>query len=325
MKSKLINIYTINQYLSGKVHLGTKKQFWNVLIKNFLFGSRNGLLFYDIKKTLPFYRRVFSFLKATFENHQICLFVGSHDYVSPLIRYLAINLNQYSITNKWVGGTLTNWLKIRPYIKFLYRTTVSKIRNKFILRTEKKIEQKLFQYTKMKNLFFGVESMPSLPNLIILFEKDVTSYPLKEAFKLMIPIIKTVNTNHSSFFVSYPLFGNDFLIDSIYFQSNLILQAMKDGLYMKRLFFIKKSLGYILKLKKNKKDTIMQISNFDSYLSSKFQTFFRLNRNYQSIAERLLLKKYAFIFHLNQKEEKRKKALKKIKLQKNKLKNKKSF
>ena len=299
MNSKNLNIYTINQYLFGKVHLGTKKCFWNVLVKNFLFGSRNGLLFFDIKKVLPFYRRVFSFIKKTVQNHQICLFIGSHDYVSPLIRYLAINLHQHSITNKWVGGTLTNWLRIRPYIKFLYRTTVAKIRKKFILRTDKKIEQKIFQYTKMKNLFFGIESMPSIPNLIVIFENETDSYPLKEAFKLMIPLIKSVNTNQSGSFISYPLFGNDFLIDSIYFHCNLVLQAMKDGLYVKRLFFIKKSVNYLLKFKKDKKYKIMQIARFDSYISRKFKSFFRLNRNYHNIAERLLLKKYAFIFNLN--------------------------
>ena len=137
-----------------------------------------------------------------------------------------LNSNQYSISKKWVGGTLTNWLKIRPYIRFLYSTTIAKIRKKFILRTEKKIQQKISQYLKMKGLLQGIESMSALPNIVIILEKDEFSYPLKEAYKLMIPIITIVNTNQSGFFIAYPFFGNDFLMDTLYFYCNLILRIV---------------------------------------------------------------------------------------------------
>ena len=262
-------------------------------------------LFFNLKKTIPFFRRNLHFLKKSTQNHYCMLFIGSHDYVTGLIRYMALNSNQHSISKKWVGGTLTNWLKIRPYVRFLYSTTIAKIRKKFILRTEKKIEQKFDQYLKMKALLQGIEAMPALPNLVVILEKEEFSYPLKEAYKLMIPIITIVNTNQSGFFIAYPFFGNDFLMDTLYFYSNLILESLKEGLFLRRLFFIKTNLEFILELKENTKNMLYRLSRFDQYMSHHFNTFFRLFRDYKSYATRNLLKKYGFIFQLNQKTNKK--------------------
>ena len=302
---KNLNIHSINQLLSVKAHLGTNVRLWNILNKNFIFGSRNEFLFFNLKKTIPFFRRTLHFLKKSTQNHYCILFIGSHEYVTGLICYLSLNSNQYSISKKWVGGTLTNWLKIRPYIRFLYSTTIAKIRKKFILRTEKKIQQKISQYLKMKGLLQGIESMSALPNIVIILEKDEFSYPLKEAYKLMIPIITIVNTNQSGFFIAYPFFGNDFLMDTLYFYCNLILESLKNGLYLRRLFFIKNSIPFIINIKKDRVKLNLRLSRFNTYLSTQFKLFYRLFRNYKSYSSISLFKKYSFIFQLNQKTTKK--------------------
>jgi small subunit ribosomal protein S2 len=303
INTKKTNIVTINQLLNSYVHIGNKVSKWNPLIKNFLFGIRHGVHFFDLKKIMPYIKRTLFFLSMATKNHQIIFFVGSHPLVTVLIKFISINTKQPSISRKWVGGTLTNWLKIKPYVKFLYNTNIEKIKKKFVLRTEKKIEQKIVQYLKMKYLLSGIERMPSIPNIVIILEKETDSYPLLEAFKLMLPIVSIINSNSSGLGISYPLIGNDYIFDSLFFYSSLILQSIKTGFDLKRLSFLNLTLPFIIKLKeKSKKNKLLKKTNFNKYLYKKFFIFFRNYRTYQSLAIKRLLRKYCYILNLRKKE-----------------------
>jgi small subunit ribosomal protein S2 len=272
--------FTINQLLFVQAHLGNKISKWNPLTKSFIFGSRHGVHFFDLKQTTPYLKRVLFLLTKATTNHQIILFIGPHPFVSVLVKFLARNTRQSSISRKWVGGTLTNWLKIRPYVRFLYRTNIAQIRKKFVLKTEKKIEQKIAQYLKMKYLLSGIENMPTLPNLVVIFEKEASiseKFPFLEAHTLMIPIISIVNTGPRS------IFGNDYLFDSLFFFGNLMLQAIRCGLIQKRLIFLK----FYLKIKKSQGKIRPK--------ALKIRTFFRVYRSYKLLALKRALRYFIYI------------------------------
>ena len=127
------------QILLIQIYAVSKRLFLNKMISSLLFGSRHGVSFFDLKKTLPFTKRALSFLKKATLNHSVILLIGSHTLIIALVWYLSVNTSHYSISNKWVGVTLTNWTLIKKYVKFLYTTTIAQIRKKFILRIEKKI------------------------------------------------------------------------------------------------------------------------------------------------------------------------------------------
>jgi small subunit ribosomal protein S2 len=288
---KNIKTFTINQLLFVQAHFGNKTSKWNPLIKSFLFGSRHGVHFFDLKLVMPYLKRVLFFLTKATTNHQILLFIGAHPFVSVLIQFLAINTKQSSISRKWVAGTLTNWLRIKPYVRFLYRTNITQIRKKFILRTEKKIEQKIIQYLKMKYLLSGIERMPSIPNILILLEKEKESYPLLESFKLMIPVISIINTGpQSGGKVSYPVFGNDFLFDSLFFFGNLFLQAVKEGVLKRRLLFLQRFWFPSLKLRSQ----FLKLPN-EKILLKNFKIFFRIYKNYKTLALKRIIRKSMYL------------------------------
>ncbi len=147
------------QILLIQIYAVSKRLFLNKMISSLLFGSRHGVSFFDLKKTLPFTKRALSFLKKATLNHSVILLIGSHTLIIALVWYLSVNTSHYSISNKWVGVTLTNWTLIKKYVKFLYTTTIAQIRKKFILRIEKKImlvfnplEQ--FQVDSLFNFFY---------------------------------------------------------------------------------------------------------------------------------------------------------------------------
>ena len=228
--------FTTLQLISVKAHIGNKTSQWNPLTKGFLFGSRLGIHIFDLRQVIPYYRRALYFISRATRNHQVILFVGTNPLVSLLIKFLSSYCGQSSLSRRWVAGTLTNWLRLKPYIKFLYTTSLVRIRERFTLRTEKKIEQKIVQYLKMKHTVLGLERMTTLPNLVIFLEPNPG---LREAQGLMIPVIGITSSGpYSPLGVHYPLFGNDHLFDTLFFYTNIILQAMAKGLLDRRLHFM---------------------------------------------------------------------------------------
>lgn len=274
---KLSSKVTILQLLHVQAHIGNKTSKWNPFTKSFLFGSRFNLHLFDLKQTSPFLKRTLFFLSNATKNHQVFLFVGDHPIVNVLVTLLAESTLQSSISRKWVAGTLTNWLKIRPYVKFLYTTNITKIRKKFVLRTEKKIEQKIVQYLKMKFLLAGIERMSSLPNIVVLFEKEKNSYPLMEAFHLMLPVVSILSSGpKSGVGVTFPVFGNDYLFETLFFYANLILQAVRLGTTQRRLEFL-------------------QLTSSQKPKKTKNLNFFRIYRDYKALALKRSLRKLLYI------------------------------
>ena len=274
--NRLQHIYKVNQLLEVNAHIANKTSQWNPITKDYLFGSRLGILIFDIEPILPYYRRALFFLSRATRNHHIILFVGTNPLVSLLIKFLASHCGQSSLSRHWVAGTLTNWLRLKPYIKFLYTTSLSKIREKFTLRTEKKIEQKIVQYLKMKHTVIGLERMSTLPNLLIFLEPN---NGLKEAQGLMIPLIGIVSSGpFSPIGVHYPIFGNDHLFETIFFYTSIMLQAMAKGLHERRLLFMHHT-NYL-----DTPDTVEGLARFvGSY------------RSYKGLALKRLLRRWTYI------------------------------
>lgn len=301
IKKKYIETLTINQLLLAKTHIGLKKQKWNPLIKSFLFGARHGVHFFDLKLTIPFLRRALSFVQSATQNHDRILFVGSHFMIIGLITFLTKHTFQHSITKKWVCGTLTNWKRMRPYIRFLYTTTIDRIRLKWILRTEKKVALRIKQYIKMKNLFEGIEYLNALPNLVVLLERE-DAYAFNEATQLMIPVVLLVNTDHSGSRIPYPIFGNTNLFDNLFFYTSLIYEAIKEGFHRRRLLFFKKTANLVIPTY-NTNVPAFALKDYDKYAANTFDTFFRARRNYKTVLMKRAVRKHAFRFRIIQNRE----------------------
>ena len=183
-------------------------------------------------------------------------------------------------------------------MRFLYKTNIGKIRKKFVLKTEKKIEQKIARYIQMKNLLAGLEKLTALPNMVVLFTtlsslnktEGSTGAPA-EAFNLMIPIISIVNTGvkaNQLNRVSFPIFGNDYLFDSLFFYGNLMLQSIRAGSLQKRLLFLKHfQTASLIQLPKKQKMGKKSIK-------VKAQTVFRNYRTYKAVAVKKIIRKTAF-------------------------------
>lgn len=286
------SIYTLNQLMSVNLHIGDKSFKLNSLIKNLLFGARHGIYYFNLKKTFPFLNRFLYFFKNSMERYKLLLFIGQHEFVEVILEFLTANTKYFTSTEKWVGGTLTNWKFIRYYIHKLFTMSDDQIRIANSLRTDQKIQQKINRFAEMRSILYGFKNMPSLPNLIIFFnqkDSDQTSY--FEACILTIPTISIINTKQNAYGIDYPIFSNNNNFESLFFISNLMVNCIMNSYYSKRLYFLKKTYNLFVNLKlkheifKRKKTPL---------LYSKTESFFLKLKTLQKYKIKRLLRKSIF-------------------------------
>ena len=220
------------------------------------------------------------FLYNSIINHKSCLFIGTNTLIHPIIDYLKSSLNQPGTNISWVGGTLTNWFKIKEYAAFLYSKNISsKIYSQFALKSADKVNQKIHRYLKMKSKLKGLEYASRFPNIIICFEKKLNEFALHEAFILRLPLICFLNSDEYNSNITYPIYGNTKSFESFNFYFNLILNSIKKGFIKRRLKFLRisktiiKEKNIVRKRSVVKRDTSVALENFFDY-NNQYQKFF---------------------------------------------------
>lgn len=293
-KKTQISIYTLNQLMSVNFHIGDKTYKWNALIKNLLFGGRHGVYYFNLKKTFPFLNRFLYFFKKTMESHQLLLFIAQHEFIHVILEFLISNTDYFASTEKWVGGTLTNWKMIKSYIYKLFTMTSIDIEIANYLRTDQKIQQKINRYAQMRLLLYGFRLLPSLPNIIILFnQQDSDQSSFFEALILNIPIISIVNTKSNAFGITYPIFSNDNTFESLFFISNLMYNCIINAFYQRRLVFFTNTYSMYLKMLKKKNIKNLKINPL--LFLYKTELFLSKNKTFKTFKIKKILRKNAFL------------------------------
>ncbi len=292
-KKTQIMKYTLNQLMSVNLHIGDKTHKWNSLLKNLLFGGRHGVYYFNLKKTFPFLNRFLYFFTRAMESHKLLLFVGQHEFIQVLIDFLMTNTEYFASTEKWVGGTLTNWKLIKKFIYKIFTLTKKQIQLENYLRTDKKIQQKVNRYLQMRSLLYGFRYLPAVPNFVIFFnQQDANQTSFFEAYILSIPVITIVNTSSNPYGVTYPIFSNDNTFESLFFISNLMYNCILTGYYKKRLYFLKNTSFFFNNLLNKKNRSLRK----NSLLSHKLELFLLKSKKLQHFKIKRTLRQTFFFF-----------------------------
>jgi len=221
-----VNLETL---LAAGSHFGHLTRRWNPKMKEFIFMERNGIHIIDLKKTQAKTDIAFDALKKIVENGEDVLFVGTKKQAKEIIKAEAKRCGMFFITDRWLGGTLTNFGTIKKSIKHMKNLdkmstdgTYEKITKKEILQIEREKE-------KMKKVLDGIEEMKRLPGAIFIVDTKKEQIAVKEARKLNIPIFAIVDTNSDPTIIDYPIPANDDAAKSISIISRTIADAVVEG------------------------------------------------------------------------------------------------
>ncbi|MFG1500613.1 30S ribosomal protein S2 [Halobacteriovorax sp. XZX-3] len=205
----------INDLLKAGAHFGHQTHKWNPKMKPYVFGERNGIYIVDLAKTIPLAKKAYDFLKKTSSEGKPILFVATKRQASETVKNAAASCGAYYVTNRWLGGMLTNYKTINLSIDKLRKVEKMKETGDFELLTKKERIKVGKEVEKLEKNLGGIKDMRKLPGALVVVDPNNERIAVKEANKLGIPVVAIVDTNCDPEGVDYVVPGNDDAIKSI--------------------------------------------------------------------------------------------------------------
>ncbi len=220
---------SMRQMLEAGVHFGHQTRFWNPKMAPYIFGERNKIHIINLEKSLPLAREACAFVKATVADGGTVLFVGTKRAARESIRSQAARAEMPFVSQRWLGGMLTNYKTIRQSVKRLVTLEQMAEEGGFEGLTKKEVLGLNREREKLERSLGGIKEMKSLPDVMFVIDVDHEDIAVREAQKLGIPVVAVVDTNCSPEGVDYVIPGNDDAMRAIELYASLVADAVLDG------------------------------------------------------------------------------------------------
>jgi small subunit ribosomal protein S2 len=224
---------TIKELLEAGVHFGHQTKRWNPKMKKFIFTARSGIYIIDLQKTLQCIEIACQKVKELAAENRSLLFVGTKKQAQEVVREEALRCGAFYVTERWLGGMLTNFQTIRLNVKRLKELermkedgTFNKLTKKEVLRLEKEM-------AKLEKVLGGIKEMSRLPGLLFVVDTKKERIAVAEANKLEIPVIAVIDTNSDPDPIDFPIAANDDAIKSIKVITHEIAEAAMEAQKLK--------------------------------------------------------------------------------------------
>ncbi|MBR4178300.1 MAG: 30S ribosomal protein S2 [Bacilli bacterium] len=201
--------------LEAGVHFGHQAKRWNPKMKEYIFTTRDDIHIIDLQKTVEKIEEAYADLLKACENGGKVLFVGTKKQAKEASQEEAARCSSFYVTERWLGGTLTNFRTIRERVKRLSQIEKMEEDGKFELLPKKEVAKIQKEYDKLNKLLSGIRGMESLPKAIIVVDPRVELNAIREARRLHIPVFGIVDTNCDPDDVDYPIPANDDAVRSV--------------------------------------------------------------------------------------------------------------
>jgi small subunit ribosomal protein S2 len=216
--------------LEAGVHFGHQTRRWNPKMKRFIFAERNGIHIIDLQQTVQRLDEACDFVRDLVANSETVLFIGTKKQAQEAIETEAKRCFMPYVSNRWLGGTLTNFATIQARIDHLVRLEDQRERGEFDRLPKKealKIEEEV---SRLNRYLGGIKEMTKLPGALFVVDPSKERIAIAEALRMDIPIVAMVDTNCNPEEIDYPIPSNDDAIRAIKFMSNSIASAALEGL-----------------------------------------------------------------------------------------------
>lgn len=222
-------LVSMKALLESGAHFGHQTRRWNPKMRPYIFTGRNGIHVIDLQKTIVGLTAAYRSVVEAVAGGGRVLFVGTKKQAQEAIAEEAARANQLYVTQRWLGGTLTNFTTIRKRLRYLADLEAQRDRGDFAkltkaegLRLENEIE-------KLNHVFIGIKTMERLPSMLFIVDPHKEELAVKEARKIGIPIVAMVDTNCDPDLVDFVVPCNDDAIRSIRLITAKIADAAVEG------------------------------------------------------------------------------------------------
>lgn len=201
--------------LEAGVHFGHQTKRWNPKMKEYIFTARDDIHIIDLQKTVEMIEDAYAELLKVCENGGKVLFVGTKKQAKEACQEEAVRCKSYYVTERWLGGLLTNFRTIKERIKRMTEIEVMRENGTLELLPKKEVAKIEKEYSKLEKLLSGVREMDKLPKAVIVVDPRVEINAIREANRLHIPTFGIVDTNCDPDDVDFPIPANDDAVRSV--------------------------------------------------------------------------------------------------------------
>ena len=222
-------VVSMSYLLEAGVHFGHQTKRWNPKMKEYIFTSRDDIYIIDLQTTAKKIEEAYAALNKIAANGGKTLFVGTRKQAQEAIKEEAIRSNSYYVTERWLGGTLTNFRTIRRRVKRMEEIEKMEKEGTFELLPKKEVIGLKKEYDKLNNLLCGIRDMHKLPDALFIVDPSKEEIAIREARKLNIPVFGIVDTNCDPDMVDYVIPGNDDAVRAVKLITGVMANAIVEA------------------------------------------------------------------------------------------------
>lgn len=220
---------SMKNLLEAGVHFGHQTHRWNPKMKQFIFGPRNGIYIIDLEKTVRHAKDACTFVKNTVADGGKILFVATKKQAKDIAKQAAERAGMPNVTERWLGGTLTNFQTIRRGCDKLDQFDTWEKDGTYEALPKKEVVVLERKRKKLLASLGGVRHMRSLPSALFIIDPEMEAIAVREANRLGVPVVAVVDTNCDPDPIDYVIPGNDDALKSVTLFVNLIADACIEG------------------------------------------------------------------------------------------------
>jgi small subunit ribosomal protein S2 len=219
------NPLSVRELFEAGTHFGHQTKRWNPKMRSYIYGSRSGIHIIDLDQTARLFKRAFDFLADTVARGGHVLFVGTKRQAAEIVAEEAQRAGQFYVTNRWLGGTLTNFRTIKGGLERLRSLERMKEDGTYEQLPKKETVKLEKERMRLEKYIGGLKGMGSVPSAVYVIDPAQEAIAVAEARRLRVPIIAITDTNCDPDMVDYLIPGNDDAIRSV----RLITSAVADA------------------------------------------------------------------------------------------------
>ena len=208
-------VVSMSYLLEAGVHFGHQTKRWNPKMKEYIYNSRDDIYIIDLQKTVEKMEEAYAALNKIASEGGKVLYVGTKKQAQDVCKEEAERAGMYYVTERWLGGTLTNFKTIRKRVNRLEEIEKMEADGTFEKLPKKEVVGLKKEYEKLDKNLHGIREMTKLPQAIIIVDSTKEYNAIREARKLGIPVFGLIDTNCDPDMIDYVLPGNDDAVRSI--------------------------------------------------------------------------------------------------------------
>ncbi len=221
-------IVAMNYLLEAGVHFGHQRRRWNPKMKEYIYTTRDDIYIIDLTKTVKKLEEAYEAMKKIAEEGGKVLFVGTKKQAQEAAEECAVRTNNYFVTERWLGGTLTNFRTIRSRVRRMDEIDKMEEDGTFNLLPKKEVIQIKKEYEKLNKNLRGIREMKKLPQALVIVDPRKEENAIKEARILGIPVFGIVDTNCDPDLVDYVIPGNDDAVRAVKLVMGVLTNAIAE-------------------------------------------------------------------------------------------------